>query len=209
MKRWLFFIFIMVIFFTAREGKQNDVHHKPMALSSKIKPVGQYRPVEYPSQPEANRLPAQVNQKRNFSRTFSTVATDHEFKIGKSYVLTEDLNALPRKQYLPSMGKKVSEDKYHVFFHPASHNLSALPVAWNSGQQKFYPVSPVLHVRGVDELVRTQLKSEGMQEFYYHARMKLLSLESSPSSVLSDYQDLLKRGFDVRLEILKDPPGSK
>lgn len=208
MKRCSFLLILVIVVMLFNKDNQNvDV---PM-LSEEVKPVGQYVPKKYPPVPEQVRAPAATKkrEKRKLDRTFSSLKKDPSIKIGKSYELMADMATLPREKYLPEMGKKISEDKHHIFFHPASRIPDALPVALNPSQQKFYPVSPVLHVRGIDQAGRNQLKSEGMREFYYHARMKLLSLETSPSTVLSHYQTLLKRGFDVRLEILKDPPKAK
>lgn len=202
----------MLFFFANRNGsKVEEQKADSIKQTDKVKPVSDYQPKKFPPVPQKERTPASKKTgKQKPERHLSSVKTGSGIKVGKNYEVIADLATLPRAQYRPEMGKKVYEDKHHIFFHPASQQATeALPVALNPSNQKLYPVSPVLHLKGVDETERTQLKSEGMQEFYYHARMKLLSLETSPSTVLSQYQTLLKRGFDVRLEILKDPPKSK
>jgi hypothetical protein len=66
-----------------------------------------------------------------------------------------------------------------------------------------------VHIKGVDDTLRGQLKAEGFKEYYYHSRLKLMSIENSPSEILQRYQEFKDRGLKVSLEILKEPYVSK
>ncbi len=202
----------MLIFFANRSGlKQEGKKVDSPKLPEKVKPVSDYVPKKFPPVNEKVRAPssAPVLDRKRIKRSLSSVPQTSGIKIGKSYEVLDDVSTLLKKDFKPEMGKKISEDKQYIFFHPASQNQPGFPVAMNPSNKRLYPISPVLHVKGADSALRDQLKAEGMQEFYFNERMKLLSVQVSPTTVLAQYQNLLKRGLDVRLEVLKDPPRSR
>ncbi|MBA2404703.1 MAG: hypothetical protein H0V66_08020 [Bdellovibrionales bacterium] len=136
------------------------------------------------------------------------VLSKNALSIGKSYKVVDGLLTVSAKKYKPEMGKKISENAHFVFFQPSSHPAEAWPVAQDITNLRLYPVSHILHVKGIDAAERAQFQAEGMQEYYYHSRLKFISLETSPTTVLKQFQTLTARGFDVRLEVLKDAPRS-
>ncbi len=212
MKRWIFLIIIMLIFFANRSGvKTEGKKVETPSLPQKVKPVSNYVPKKFPPVKEKVRTPASTPalDRKKIQRSFSSIQQTSGIKVGKSYEVLNDVSSMLKKDFRPEMGKKISEDKQYIFFHPASQNQPGYPVAMNSSTRRLYPISPVLHVKGADLTLRDQLKAEGMKEFYFNERMKILSVEVSPSMVLAQYQNLLKRGLDVRLEVLKDPPRSR
>lgn len=213
MKRWFFLIIIMLIFFANRSGiKKEESKAQPLKkLPEQVKPVSDYVPKKFPPVHEKVRKPAASGtfDKNKIKRSFSSLPPSSGTKVGKSFEVVADVSTVLKSDYKPEMGTIVSRDKNYIFFHPASQNQLSYPVAMNASTRRLYPISPVLHVKGADQAVRDQLKAQGMKEFYFNERMKMLSVEVSPSTILSHYQALLKQGLDVRMEVLKDPPRSR
>ncbi len=125
-------------------------------------------------------------------------------RVSKNWSLILDISVMDKKKYRPEFGKKLLEDKYFIFFRSPVNQKDAWPVAYDPSRQRLYPVSHILHIKGVDESERLQFRAEGMSEYYYHARMQYLSVQSTPRQVVKDYEILKERGFDVRMEVLKE-----
>lgn len=215
MKRWIVLIIILLVMVSQRqEDHSSSVEDKkrPEVIKTQLptRPVSNYIPKKYPPVPAKDRTPAALKAvETKPSRALSSLSKPGHIKVGKSFEVLTGVYGLKKELFKPHMGHKVSEDQHFIYYQSDVMVPEAYPVALNSGSQKIYPLSPILHVKGADEVLRAQLKAEGMSEFYYHPRMKLLSVQSSPSLVLSQYQALLKRGLDVRLEVLKEVPKSK
>jgi hypothetical protein len=158
---------------------------------------------KFPPVVKHNRRPASVNVAVAPKKLEGITIAPNALKIGKSFTVVEGVNAIAKNKYSPAFGKKIKEDKYFVFFAPNA-TQKGLPVAFNAQRQKLYPISQVLHLRGIDTIERAQFKAEGMSEFYYHAPLKMLSLNTSPGTVIQQYESLKARGFDVKLEVLKE-----
>jgi len=155
---------------------------------------------------QGNRSPANYRQRSRPQPIAGVTIGKNPIRIGKSFNVVEGVVTLEKAKYQESMGKKIFENDKYVFFAPVSPKTEAWPVALNSSNQKLYPISHVLHVKGVDAEMREQLKAEGMQEFYYHSRLKLIFMEASPSTVLTQFKKLSAQGFDVQLEVIKENP---
>lgn len=135
--------------------------------------------------------------------------SERSLPIGKSFQLVEDVVALPKEQYRKEMGKIVKNENGLIFFRPETKDIKAWPVAFHKGRQKLYPISHILHIKGVDPELREQLSQRGLSEYYYHAPLKLLSVRSTPTKVLQQYEELKSQGLTVRLEVLKETPQLK
>lgn len=197
----------VVFFFFKTENPQPKVTkvstlHKPRPL------VVTLPTIKYPSVTRPKRIPASGSNLTLPEKLNISPAKD-ALRIGNSYVVIEDLKALPKLKYQPNLGEKILEDDSFVFFRPAFEQEQSLPVAFNSSRQKLYPISHILHIKGIDTELREQLKTQGWQEYYYHPPLKLLSVKSTPARVINQYQELKARGFDVRLEVLKERPQAK
>lgn len=213
MKRWLFVVILALIYFANRTGLKDEVQplQSPNKLPDQVKPVSTYLPAKFPTVHEKVRRPAAASHfnKQKLRRSFSSLAKTSGLKVGSSYEVLSDASTVLKTDYRPQMGQKISQDKNYIFFHPASQQFQSYPVAINASTKKLYPISPVLHIKGADQGLRDQLNAQGMKEFYFNERMKMLSVEVSPASVLTHYQTLLQQGLDVRMEVLKDPPRAR
>ncbi len=130
--------------------------------------------------------------------------TDHA--IGKSYRLLKEVKALESKKYEKSFGKKLDEHGGFTFYLPSTKDENhSMPAAINQSNQKLYPVSQVFHVEKISQEDRLKLKNEGHQEYYYHSRLKLMSIITRPDDWEKKYTNLLAQGYKVKLEVLKEP----
>lgn len=129
--------------------------------------------------------------------------------MGKSYQLVEEVLTLSKEEYRPEMGKIIKQQDGLVFYRPESKDAKGWPVALHKGRQKLYPISHILHIKGVDSDLRQKLTHLGLTEYYYHAPLKLLSVRSTPTKVLQQYEELKAQGLAVRLEVLKEQPQLK
>ena len=132
-----------------------------------------------------------------------------DIQIGGNYSVLEDLRVIPKSQWKPEMGEFVQSSSHFIYFRPHSETDSAYPVALDNTSGIFYPVSHILHVKEVSAEIRQELIQETLEEYYFNERLKLLSLTSSPSSVLRHYKELTSKGYEVRLEVLKGLPQAK
>ncbi len=153
------------------------------------------------SMPKPSRSPASA---RPFSRLelAQLVVPDTEVKLPRGNILASNLGAIPLSAWKPGMSPILFDDGVYGYIRKKSGDKS-IPVAYNPAFKNLYPVSSILHVRGVNEELRQQLKKSGHQEYIYFKNIQKLSLKSSPDQVVKLYQELGKRGLDVKLEVLQ------
>jgi hypothetical protein len=161
---------------------------------------------KYPPVPSApvKRIPASVYVKRSPAKKLELALAENPIRIGKSFQVVPNVLSMNINEYQNEFGKIVSRNEHFVFFEPKMDFKDGSPAAYDSVNRKLYPVSHILHVKGVDGQLRSQFKAQGLNEYYYHSRLKLISLETTPQSVLAQYQKLSSQGFDVRLEVIKE-----
>jgi hypothetical protein len=215
-KRWylvsLAFIslFLFVLYKKHPQEEKLTVGHAKMKNfpSPKLHPIT----IKYPSIKAMARIPASKGPKASPPKPILRIPqSEKAFKIGKSHVLLEGVAAVSEAQFNSKLGKKMTSSLGFVFYHPSSRQAAGqgVPVAMNTNNLKLYPLSQIVHIKGVDDTLRGQLKAEGFKEYYYHSRLKLMSIENSPSEILQRYQEFKDRGLKVSLEILKEPYVSK
>jgi hypothetical protein len=168
--------------------------------AQKNSPAGQLRIPENVEVSEAARTPAQTKEE-TFEFNPQIEAT---LPLNGTNQVMLEISVIEKQKYRPEFGTKITEDHLFTFFRSPVVREDTWPVAYDHSRHKLYPVSHILHLKGVDEEQRQLLKAEGMTEYYYHKRLKYLSVKSTPIQVLKDFQQLKERGFDVRLEIIKE-----
>lgn len=136
---------------------------------------------------------------QNVEETFDK---DTSIKLTPGYDFLKDVAAVPKGNYRPAMGEIIQENKELIYFR-TNPGHQFIPVAISRSTNMLYPISSILHVKGATPSVRQNLLDKGYTQYYYHAPLKLLSIESSSSQVLKDYSELQKKGFKVELEVLK------
>ena len=142
-----------------------------------------------------NRIPQSVE---------ATFEKDTSVKVTRGYDLLKDVAAIAKDEFKPSMGEVIQENEHFVFFR-AGENHQHVPAAISKSTNLLYPLSSVVHVRDVSPETRRALLNAGYKQYYYHAPLKLLSLQGGTGKTLALYQDLLKKGFKAELEVLKPP----
>lgn len=140
-----------------------------------------------------NRLPQSVQ---------SGLVKDPGILVTRGHVFLKEVAAIPIKEFNESMGELVQQDKNFVYFR-AGENQSYIPVALSKSTNMLYPISSVLHVHGATAGMRSELLNEGYKQYYYHAPLKLLSLQSGPDGVMKTYSELIEKGYNVNLEVLR------
>ena len=194
----------LIIFGYLQVSQTSSKKNSQTKTSENKNMLSPYPTRKFPPVVKYNRRPPSINKASKPQKLEGIMISPGALRIGKSFQLVKNLNAIHKTAYSPKFGKKIKEDKYFVFFKPNHSNRPGFPVAFNASRQKLFPISHILHLRGIDSSERDQFKAEGMSEFYYHAPLKMLSLNTSPATVVQQYQSLKARGFDVRLEVLKE-----
>lgn len=140
-----------------------------------------------------NRIPQSVD---------STLQKDNSIRVTKGFQFLKDVGAIPKDQYKPSMGEIIQQNDQFVFFR-AGENHKHIPVAMTKSTRMIYPISNILHIKGATPTIRQELLNAGFSQYFYHAPLKFLSVESKSGGVLQTYQDLSNRGYKVELEVLR------
>ncbi len=181
MKRWTFALVGLLILIAYQKWGSESEPLKPTSRHQRSKALISFVTKKYPPVPPARpiRSPASFNHAKRVKRSISVALGENPIKIGKSFRVVDGVLTLHKDQYKSKMGKKISENNRYVFFRPASNKIKASPVALDTVNQRLFPVSHILHVKGVNAELRAQFKAEGMEEYYYHSRLKLISLETS------------------------------
>jgi hypothetical protein len=118
-----------------------------------------------------------------------------------------DVFAVPADQFQASMGRSIETRQGLVYFRGlAGDHPGGAPVVLDPSDQQLYPLSAVIKVHHVDPSTRTLLLSQGQQEYYYHAPMQLLYLQTDHQSLLVEYRQLRDAGHAAELEVLKESP---
>lgn len=198
---------ICAMYFLMSKEKEANVTEPTRKLASMPKPrrdhytkkVSQHRTVAafkgkiVPHQIYKNRIPQSVE---------SSFKKDKEIRLTRGFEFLKDVAAVPIDQYKASMGEIIQQNENFVFFR-AGENHQYLPVAMTKSTRLIYPISNILHIKGATAAIRQEVLNAGFTQYYYHAPLKFLSIESKSGGVLKTYNDLQSRGFKVELEVLR------
>lgn len=202
---WVSPLFLILFFFNQEPAPQHE-----RQLASVQGPSTKYVPQKI-IQPRSNRS---FKAKRSIDKFLvsripqsveSTFKKDFSIKLTRGHVFLKNIGAIAKEKYDPSLGETVHQDDLYVYFR-SKGNHSVIPVAMMTSTNKLYPISSILHVKGATEEIRRELINSGLTQYYYHAPIKLLSIDSSGENVLKIYSDLERQGHKVELEVLKPMP---
>lgn len=140
-----------------------------------------------------NRIPQSVK---------SSFTADKKIHLTRGYDFLTDVASVPKKDYRQAMGEELLEHSGFVFFR-AEEGHGHYPVAISRTTSTLYPISSVLHIRGVTEDIRNTILAQGHEEYYYHAQLKLLSIKAESGQIMKTYSELREKGFNVELEVLR------
>ncbi len=140
-----------------------------------------------------NRIPQSVE---------SSFQKDKTIRVTRGFEFLKDVAAIAKDQYKPSMGEIIQQNDNFIFFR-AGENHHYIPVAMTKSTRLIYPISTILHIKGATASIRQEVLNAGFTQYYYHAPLKFLSIESKSGGVLETYKDLQGRGFQVELEVLR------
>lgn len=137
----------------------------------------------------------------------STFEKNFDIKLTRGHVFLKNVAAIPKEKYGPALGKIMHKDDLYVYIKTKVDH-SHIPVALMTSTNRLYPISSIVHVKGASESDRRKLLNSGFAQYYYHAPLKFLSIDSQGENVLKIYSDLENKGYKVELEVLKPLPGA-
>lgn len=111
--------------------------------------------------------------------------------------------AIKESDFQEGMGEVLDRSLGMVFFRSEVSNPEAANVAYDEDNDAFYPVSGVVKLRGVDESLRDKLLSSGLEEHYYHEKLKILYVKSSHEQVIPLYEELAGKKLDAHVEVIR------
>lgn len=125
--------------------------------------------------------------------------------LPQGLVVANNVRAIESKNYQKEMGPILGEQSNLLFIEVNGQDSHAdlAQVVWDKNNQRFYPISTVLKVEGVDQDAREKLKNEGFDEHYYHEGIKAIFIQSNNSEILELYRHLQGLGHVVQLEIIR------
>ncbi len=126
-------------------------------------------------------------------------------KLPGHHAMVKNVKAISQKSYTKDLGPIVAQNAGMVFVNSNGNhtNEKLANVIYDKNNNRFYPVSAVLKIEGIDEALRSEFKNDGFNEYYYHQELKTLFIQSTHTEVLGLYQDLISRGIVVYLEIIR------
>lgn len=177
--------------------KNNDIY------SQLIKPSTSLPIKARLAAPSTNNIPkVSVVSRTPQSFSLDQFKKDPSIRMTRGYEFLKNVAAVKKEHYTSQLGEIIQESNGYIFFQaPSHHDLT--PVAISTLNNNLYPISSVLHIKGVTLQLRRQLLLEGHKEHYFHEPLKLLSIKTPPEKVMKTYSELLKKGFKVNLEVLK------
>jgi hypothetical protein len=126
---------------------------------------------------------------------------DPSIIVSKGNDFLTNVAAISKSSYTSKMGTIIHEANGLVFFKSEpDHNF--IPVAQSRMTRALYPISSVLHIKGVNPSLRDDILGQGYSEHYYQPRIQFLSIRSDPSNIMKAYSDLRQKGYNVQLEVL-------
>ena len=219
MKDWqknLIIIFcplLILVYFVIKENKKAEVSHRRSDRS--IASVPQTAPpvTGIPKNAVSRKLATVKGLSQRYSQLIYRVPQSVEesfkknpsVKVSAGYEFLEDVAAIPRENFEPSLGNVIQKTEKYVYFR-AEKGHTFIPVAISASTNILYPISSILHVREATPEVRAELLAKGFTQYYYHPPIKLLSLETKSGEVVKVYSSLKKKGYKVELEVLKPQP---
>jgi hypothetical protein len=126
--------------------------------------------------------------------------------MNEGNVLAANISAIPLDQWKPGSLPLLFDDGVYGYYETKSGEKPLIPVAYNQGRKKLSPISSIVHVLGIDESTRAQLKAAGYEEYYYFKNIQRLSLRTSPAQVVEVYEGLARQGLNVKLEVIQEIP---
>lgn len=174
-----------------------DVHRSPSS-QPKLRLHPKKDPRSFVQSP--SRAPASVPSAR--FELDKIVIPQKEIKLPRGNVVATNIGAIPLNEWKPPMGKLLSDDGVYGYYQKTPGEKS-IPVAFNPKTRGLSPISSILHLRGINEDMREAILKQGYTEYIYFKHIQRLSLRSTPEEVVKLSQDLARKGYNVKLEVLE------
>ena len=191
-----------ILFFMKEEKIVSEPGRTPTSIP-KPKRIHPTRRMPTTVSPQISRAPASTKP-YNLNELAGFVVPHSEVELARGNILAANLGAIPLNEWKPNMPPLIYDDGVYGYYKKTPGDTKSIPVAFNPRLKGLYPVSSVLHVKGVDQATRAKILGQGFKEYIYFKNIQKLSLKSSPGEVVRHYQELEKLGYNVKLEVLRD-----
>lgn len=160
--------------------------------------------------PEVNstfytRTPAQAAVLKNqirLQQKFDTSILEFEYQLSSDKHIVKDIFAIPKKSYHLSMGPAVTSDSRFYFVH-SEEDSAARPTVYDAASKQLLPLSYLIKVPEITDLIREELLSQGLKENLYMPHLGILYLEASKSDYVKTFESLKSQGYQPEYQLLE------
>lgn len=197
----------LILFFVLKAGPQEKVQkgQARKIASTAVSKIKKPLPVKTVLALKKKNLRHDVLRNRIPQSVEESFEKDSSIKLSKGHDFLKDVGAVPLKNYRPEMGEIIQKTEHLIFFRTHSGH-AYMPVALSRNTNNLYPLSNIVHVKNISSSHKQELLGQGYQLYHYHERLRFLSLKGESGKIIDLYQDLVKKGLEVQLEVLKPGP---
>lgn len=124
-------------------------------------------------------------------------------ELERGLQLIKNLYAVASEDFDPRSGDYIQIENGMTYFVSPHRPINAANVAYDPNKDKYYPISAVLKIENVDEVLRQELIGSGLEEHYYQSALKVMFIQSNHEQVVTLYEDLLEKKIKAKLEVIK------
>jgi hypothetical protein len=163
--------------------------------------------------PDHSRLPAHeqknpvvTDQNLSFKKSKKTLTAD-DVEVIKTLpnglqVLSSHFS-VKKDGYNPSMGIIVRDlDNFYIIKSDIRPQTAA-NVAFDEKNNRFYPISSVLKIRGVTENMRQEFLAKGFVEQFYHPQIQLMFIHAGHDQIISLHEEAIEKGLEAELDVIR------
>ena len=206
----LLFLPLFILVYLLRDKDQIEISKTPKLISRQVASASKTIIEKTKNTETRSEIKKIVNLPKNQDsllrdRTPQSLQSEYQHDpsiiVSKGNEFLTNVAAISKSDYSPKMGTIIHEANGLVFFKSEpDHNY--IPVAQSRMTRALYPISSVLHIKGVNPSLRDDILGQGYSEHYYQPRIQFLSIRSDPSNIMKAYSDLRQKGYNVQLEVL-------
>jgi hypothetical protein len=221
---WKIFIFSFTILgasLVSYKLKENEVGPRTLRLPIAVKSAQRGKPftteeVRLARLPKEKRPPQQLVRMKGFRNgprpaSLNVSVNIASFKGLNGMKLAIGIKAIKDNEYAPALGELIQSRMGISFFKPneTAQDTPLAHVVFDHNNNRLYPLSTLLKIKGATSEIRSQLQQDGYQEYYYSAPTRYLYVKSSYDKLFHDYKELEARGHVVSLEVQRGLPRSR
>jgi hypothetical protein len=206
----LLFIPLFILVYLFKDKDQIEITQSTTFVTREVASASKAiseNPKKIEARPEIKKLVILPKNQDSLLRDRTPQSLQSEYQHDPSIIVSKgnefltNVAAISKSDYSSKMGTIIHEANGLVFFKSEpDHNY--IPVAKSRMTGALYPISSILHIKGVKPSLRDDILGQGYSEHYYQPRIQFLSIKSDPSNIMKAYSDLRQKGYNVQLEVL-------